>query len=222
MRYIDIGHSFIKYRDDQGTVQKLPTTLANLDQVLAVDSSICACVVDQAEFTDRINASNCFRYSTELTIDTTFGLLKNSYQDPSSMGVDRWLNMIAAYRAMDVIVISAGTALTIDCIAADGQHLDGVIVPGYQKYFEALSHIGPQLDLEKAKPDTRATLLRGWELLAKSMIEEFTRRHRLDDPIIYLTGGGAIQIQSQLDAYRSEVNENAVIDGLIQIAGLHK
>ena len=56
----------------------------------------------------------------------------NAYSTPAKLGVDRWMGLIAARaRTHDpVLVVSAGTALTVDALAADGVFLGGVIVPG--------------------------------------------------------------------------------------------
>ena len=59
--------------------------------------------------------------------------LKNSYDDVSRMGVDRWLAMLAArHGAPDQahIIIDAGTAITLDIINELGQHMGGYICPG--------------------------------------------------------------------------------------------
>jgi type III pantothenate kinase len=60
------------------------------------------------------------------------GSLINSYQDPARMGVDRWLVMLAATKRASgrVCVVDAGSALTIDIVAASGQHEGGYIIPG--------------------------------------------------------------------------------------------
>jgi type III pantothenate kinase len=60
------------------------------------------------------------------------GELVNSYSDPSRMGVDRWLAMLGARgRTRDrVCVVDAGSALTIDIVAASGRHEGGYIIPG--------------------------------------------------------------------------------------------
>ena len=69
----------------------------------------------------------------------------NSYSQPERMGVDRWLAMIAAYTNMGdtancngVIVIDAGSALTIDVVGQDGLHQGGLIVPGLSMARRAL------------------------------------------------------------------------------------
>ncbi len=58
--------------------------------------------------------------------------LRNSYEDPSRMGADRWLAMLAAYReaAGPVLVIDIGSALKLDFVSENGEHLGGYIVPG--------------------------------------------------------------------------------------------
>lgn len=61
-----------------------------------------------------------------------FGDVVNGYEAPPQLGVDRWMGLIAA-RARSreaVLVVSAGTALTVDALAGDGRFLGGVIVPG--------------------------------------------------------------------------------------------
>lgn len=56
----------------------------------------------------------------------------NSYSDPSRMGIDRWLAMLAAWHkvAGPLIVVDAGTALTIDIVDGSGTHGGGYILPG--------------------------------------------------------------------------------------------
>ncbi|MDE0951855.1 MAG: type III pantothenate kinase [Halioglobus sp.] len=60
------------------------------------------------------------------------GALRNSYEDPGLMGVDRWLAMLGARGRNEgrVCVIDAGSALTIDIVSATGQHEGGYIIPG--------------------------------------------------------------------------------------------
>lgn len=61
-------------------------------------------------------------------------LFHHCYARSERLGVDRWLNMIGA-RAMQskpqpVLVVSAGTALTLDVFDLNNQHQGGLIVPG--------------------------------------------------------------------------------------------
>jgi type III pantothenate kinase len=62
-----------------------------------------------------------------------FGL-RIAYEHPSHLGSDRWLAMIGAREshAGALLVVCAGTALTIDAIDARGDHYGGLIVPGIE------------------------------------------------------------------------------------------
>lgn len=75
-----------------------------------------------------------------LKAEAGFNDLKNSYRDPQQLGVDRWMGLIGArQRTRDpVLVVSAGTAMTVDALAADGVFLGGVIVPGFKLMQQAL------------------------------------------------------------------------------------
>jgi type III pantothenate kinase len=66
--------------------------------------------------------------------------IRNSYAEPERMGADRWVAMIAAHALIgqDCYVVDCGTAVTIDALTADGQHLGGVILPGMRLMREAL------------------------------------------------------------------------------------
>ena len=68
------------------------------------------------------------------------GDLINSYSDPARMGVDRWLAMLAgrARYQGSLCVVDAGSALTIDLVAANGRHEGGYIIPGAQLMERAL------------------------------------------------------------------------------------
>ena len=58
----------------------------------------------------------------------------NAYQQPETLGADRWSALVAArhYIKTDVCIISCGTALTIDILTADGKHMGGAIAPGWE------------------------------------------------------------------------------------------
>lgn len=60
--------------------------------------------------------------------------LQNAYREPERLGVDRWLAMIAVWRAHQggACIANAGTALTVDVISDDGQHLGGIIAAGFR------------------------------------------------------------------------------------------
>lgn len=79
--------------------------------------------------------------STWLVASAAFGGVRNGYVEPSQLGVDRWMGLVAArQRTPDpVLVVSVGTAMTVDALAADGMFLGGLIVPGVQLMRQALA-----------------------------------------------------------------------------------
>lgn len=81
--------------------------------------------------------------------------VRNGYFQPERLGVDRWLALLGArqHTAGAVLVVSAGTALTLDLLDAQGQHQGGLIAPGLSLLRKTLHAKVPAL------PATPATLL---------------------------------------------------------------
>ncbi len=64
----------------------------------------------------------------------------NGYQQPEKLGVDRWLAILAA-RARNTsayVVVDCGSAITVDLVTSQGEHLGGFIAPGLRLMREAL------------------------------------------------------------------------------------
>lgn len=63
--------------------------------------------------------------------DEGFGV-RNAYLEPQRLGVDRWAVLVAVRSKYQgaLCVVDCGTAITIDVLSAEGQHLGGLIVPG--------------------------------------------------------------------------------------------
>lgn len=102
--------------------------------------------------------SNFNRLPVFAQVEKTLAGVTTCYEDLSHLGVDRWLAMVAAYREDKnaCIVISAGTALTIDYVSPDGRHLGGAIAPGLEMMRKALFSGTSQVKLESL------TLPRTW------------------------------------------------------------
>jgi type III pantothenate kinase len=82
--------------------------------------------------------------------------VRSGYRDPAQLGVDRLLAMVAARDrvARPLCVIDAGTAVTIDFLALDGQHLGGLILPGMRLSRQCLL-------ANTAIPDDRVSTIEG-------------------------------------------------------------
>ncbi|MGE5152448.1 MAG: type III pantothenate kinase [Bdellovibrio bacteriovorus] len=66
--------------------------------------------------------------------------LRIAYEDPSRLGVDRWLALLAARAHWDgpALIVDAGTAVTYDLLLDGGRHLGGLILPGIELMRRAL------------------------------------------------------------------------------------
>jgi len=76
----------------------------------------------------------------ELTTETPIPV-NNLYKTPETLGKDRLAAVVGAYSLFpgkDILVIDAGTALTIDFVDKEGNYHGGIISPGLNMRFRAL------------------------------------------------------------------------------------
>jgi type III pantothenate kinase len=106
----------------------------------------------QALFDSHTVASHLVK-STE----TACGLI-NGYEQPETLGSDRWLAMLAAWHTLQApcVVVSAGTALTVDAIALENnttenqaKFIGGLILPGLQLMQSNLAQNTAQIGLKQ-------------------------------------------------------------------------
>lgn len=72
------------------------------------------------------------------------------YAAPATLGADRVANLLYCSRifpAQDTVVVSAGTALTVDCLAGGSSFVGGAIMPGLEVQFHSLASSTAQLPL---------------------------------------------------------------------------
>lgn len=136
------------------------------------------------------------------------GRLRSGYADPGQLGVDRWLAICAAWESIGgaVCVVDAGTAITIDLVGGDGQHLGGLIIPGIELMQAALRRETGDLERlslsanrdgqDAAEPvarDTRRAIGLGAIRAAACLIDDCveTLRTRCGAGTLVLTGGDA-------------------------------
>lgn len=151
----------------------------------------------------------------------------NGYREPSQLGSDRWAALIAAHRAHagHKLVVNAGTALTVDALAADGRFLGGVIVPGPALMRASLDRRTAGLRLTegefRALPlDTPDAITSGAIQAAVGAVvrmREAMSSAGVPPERIVLSGGAAPEIASHLPM-QVAFHENLVLDGLLLIA----
>lgn len=65
--------------------------------------------------------------------------VRNIYREPERLGVDRWLALLAAFNQYGAAcIVDVGSAVTVDVVDAQGQHLGGYIVPGLRLLQDSL------------------------------------------------------------------------------------
>lgn len=148
--------------------------------------------------------------------------VENSYDDPSRMGVDRWLALLAARRRVDgrVCVVDAGTALTIDLLGADGRHEGGYIIPGRDLLETSLlAGTGRVRDMVRERwsldpgCSTAEAVSSGAALVLASTVREALRLAGPPSPVVLFTGGDADRLCGLLDGCGAVVSD-LVFEGL--------
>jgi len=167
-----------------------------------------------------------------LTATATAGGVVNSYVQPGQLGADRWAALVAARKralAMElfpppVVVVNAGTAVTVDALDADGLFRGGVILPGLRLMLRALAEHTAGL---KAPPgsyrdfptNTGDALYSGAVQAITGAIGEMRARlaGSAGEVRCLLSGGAANDIAPHLGG-SVEVVENLVLEGVLALA----
>ncbi len=171
-----------------------------------------------------------------------WGEVKNGYAEPAQLGADRWAAIVGAWQQhrANMCVVDAGTAVTIDLVRSDGEHLGGVILAGRQLTRDALG--GETADIAAhavslAGPggsewfgrSTREAVERGAIFSLCAAIERsvaaFPRRRNgggTANPQVILTGGDAEALSSGLGVLNDVAIDHRpllVLEGLALLAG---
>jgi len=153
-----------------------------------------------------------------------------AYADPSRLGVDRWIAVLAAHHLAPgaACVIDAGTAVTFDAVDARGKHLGGLILPGPRLLAAALARNTSDIGATEA-PGARPS---GLDLLGRSTDTAVGNGAMLaltgaleraiaavegslkERPKVYLTGGDADLVQAWLES-EAELRRDLVLEGLV-------
>lgn len=140
--------------------------------------------------------------------------IRNAYADPARLGVDRFLGMAAlhAQQPRAQVLVSVGTAMTIDALDAAGNHLGGLIIPSPTLMREAIpgatARVGSAAGAWIALPANTADAVHSGALYAAAgAVDRFcdavTQRLGVV-PARVLTGGGANDLAPLLpDAERA-------------------
>lgn len=127
-------------------------------------------------------------------------------ENPQETGVDRILNMAAAFEQMGkaCAVVDAGTAITVDCCNDQGEFLGGAIAPGVGMMLDALHEKTARLpQVEFAVPQgpvgrsTEQAILHGVYHGVRGMVKELVENYATmlgNWPDLIATGGDAAKL----------------------------
>lgn len=156
------------------------------------------------------------------------GSLRNSYDDPSRMGVDRWLAMLGAWERekRKLCVIDAGSALTIDIVSAAGQHEGGYIIPGAALMERALLldtdrvRFAEEVGYDLAPGTSTAAAVRHGIMLAQAGAVTLALERAGTESMALLFCGGAGETLRQLVERGGQWLPDLVFEGLEAMAAL--
>jgi type III pantothenate kinase len=132
---LDIGNTREKAAlFDAGSISALPQLTAKSLQQLPLVAVYFACVANDSRL-DALKQKLELDHLPWRQIGSeaqAFGVT-NCYAEPHLLGVDRWLALLGAqqlFSRQSVMIVDAGTALTIDWLDENGLHQGGWILPG--------------------------------------------------------------------------------------------
>jgi len=155
------------------------------------------------------------------------GGVRCAYARPERLGADRWAALAGARALTDeaCLVVDAGSAVTVDALAADGRHLGGFIIPGLALMAASLHQGTGDLAAFSAASapgagagfptDTRPAIEEGALLAAVGLIRDAAARMS-EPPRILLTGGDAEILAGRIEG--ATVVPGLVLEGLARLA----
>ncbi|MEX0967622.1 MAG: type III pantothenate kinase [Bacteroidia bacterium] len=230
---IDCGNTFIKTglfhqnkfiesgifpNDEFSSIEQLVLT-ASLDAII-----LSSVIELPTEFMAKIQAAA--PVFLELLQDTPIPF-ENMYRTPATLGKDRIAGVAGAMALSsgeNVMVVDAGTCITIDVLANGKMYIGGSISPGLNMRLQAMHHFThrlPQVELREFADlnglTTEECMLAGALSGAVSEVDGFIDKwqNKLAGLKVYLTGGDGTILLSHLKS-------NIFAEPNLILTGLHK
>lgn len=253
---IDIGNTSLKWALRNGP-QLGPMTaarhfgalpidvIASWEQIAAVDQILVSSVGPDAVL-DAVTAAAAAYWGCALTRVRTQARAHGvtiAYAEPSRLGVDRFLGLVAAHALegsptdpgsagptaveprAPTLIVDAGTAITFDGLLADGVHLGGQILPGITTMRSSLlqdtqlpshhTHDHSDVWAQDTGPAIAGASLQAPVALAERLMRQLEQRTGNPARLV-LTGGDAERLAPFLPA--AEHHPDLVLQGLARFA----
>ena len=225
---IDVGNTAIKWQLREAE-QVVCTDKGDTDELLSWLSSLAdpsrhlvavSCVRDD-EFARALNDSLVKAGCEGVAFATSarqFAGVTNAYRDPSSLGVERWLAILAlkSFGHESGIVVDIGTACTID-VLENNRHMGGFILPGPKLACDALVANTDKVRFVSEPPaalapgtDTGGCVVAGAWLTIAGAIREISAQY--PQAPLYITGGAGPTLSDL--GVEGRLAKDLVFDGL--------
>lgn len=153
----------------------------------------------------------------------------SAYTEPEKLGVDRWLALIAAHHriASPVCIVDCGTAITLDVLDVSGQHLGGLVLPGFSLMRKSLlentwiPRDASTYGIGLFARDTASAVASAGVLAAAALVERMLEKSTEEmgrRPQLLLTGSDASRLKSVLNQ-TCLMEPDLVMQGLALVAG---
>lgn len=238
---IDAGNTRVKWRvvdcaqviarGDQLTELIRQGAPLKIDSQYDIERIRLSCVAGK-EIVGKLQSQIKEQYAAEVElaeVTKSAGSLTCGYQDYKQLGVDRWLALLAANakKPDGVIVVDAGSAVTVDIVGSNGQHQGGYIVPGLRLMHTALWRGTDGVKVEAKSvagmdcpgQSTDESVDKGCLLLLVAMVEYLAEKYKAK---LIVTGGDAELLRDALSV-EAELYPDLVLEGLaVEGVGLRK
>ena len=226
---VDIGNSRIKWRllDKQNSMvagSQLTSTILS-GELLALQGITSVSEVHVASVANPVVIASLQRQLAErfavsikmAQVSAKAGAVTCGYKNPQQLGVDRWLAVLAAYQQFPerLLVVDAGSAITLDVVSSEGQHQGGYIIPGLRLMNEALRGGTEAVDvisnnasnLLTPGKDSQQAVNKGCLMVAVAAVEKLVSQQPIR---VVVTGGDAEVLLSGLNSTSDSLDKELI------------
>lgn len=231
---VDIGNNNVNWKcaDKSGAFPSLEADFsnnlaANFDQLGDVTRVIFVNVAQRSLSLQLSNYAQSAQCVEIVATEQACGVV-NGYCNPRELGADRWVALVGArsIAECDLIVVDAGTAITVDALSSNGQFIGGSILPGIDLSRQSLSQRAPliadtnEMQMQLPARGTAQAVSSGTVFAAVGgtdrLIEQYSE-HLDTTPRLLLTGGSS-QVIATYSTYNFDLAPQLTLTGLERLS----
>ena len=229
---IDIGNTAVKSAlfDDKKLISSAVLNNCTLENALIFvgEKTISHAIISSVKAVDTDLEQIIQHFDAHFLNENTPLPITIDYKTPSTLGKDRIAAVVGVsflFPKQDVLVLDAGTCLTVDFINKDKVYKGGRISPGIRMRYKALNQLTsslPLCDFSESSmiigDDTDSSIISGVQQGILAEVREIINVYKMEnnDTIITVTGGDCFFFEKEL---KSSIFANPflVMEGLNEI-----